>query len=72
MQLELNSDIIELNSNSTIQLNKNKIQIGRENIENLFVNMVLGKKTFKRHKFKSTHFHASSLWDGLPISILTY
>jgi hypothetical protein len=42
--LKLNSDIIELNSNSTIQLNKNEMQIARENIENLFVNMVLAKK----------------------------
>jgi len=46
-----------LNSNSTTQLNKNEMQIARENIENLFVNMVLEKKTFKRHKFKKPHFH---------------
>jgi hypothetical protein len=43
------------------------MQIARENIENLFVNMVLGKKTFKRHKFKKTHFHVSLLGNGLPI-----
>jgi len=43
------------------------MQIARENIENLFVNMVLGKKTSKRNKFKETHFHVSLLGNGLPI-----
>ncbi len=57
IEFKLNSNIIELNSNSTTQLNKNEMQIARENIENLFVNMVLEKKTFKRHKFKKPHFH---------------
>lgn len=67
LKLKLNSDIIELNSNSTIQLNKNEMQIARENIENLFVNMVLGKKTFKRHKFKKPHFHVFLVGNGLAI-----
>ncbi len=53
IELKLNSDINELNSNSTTQLNKNEMQIARENIENLFVNMVLGEKKFKDTNSKS-------------------
>jgi hypothetical protein len=41
------------------------MQIGGECIEYLLVNMMLAKKTSKRHKYEKTHFHASSLGNGL-------
>jgi hypothetical protein len=41
------------------------MQIGGECIEYLLVNMALVKKTSKRHKYEKTHFHASSLGNGL-------
>jgi hypothetical protein len=41
------------------------MQIGGECIEYLLVNMVLAKKTSKRHKYEKTHFYASSLGNGL-------
>ncbi len=44
---------------------KNGMQIGGECIEYLLVNMVLAKKTSKRHKYEKTHFHASSIGIGL-------
>jgi hypothetical protein len=47
--IELDSDLIELNLNSTkfnsnIELKKDEMQIGGEDIEILLMNMVLGKK----------------------------
>jgi hypothetical protein len=47
--IELDSDLIELNLNSTkfyskIEFKKDEMQIGGEGIENLLMNMVLGKK----------------------------
>jgi hypothetical protein len=36
------------------------MQIGKEGIQNLLMNMVLEKSTYKRHKFLKTTFHASS------------
>ncbi len=33
--------------------------------EYLLVNMVLAKKTSKIHKYEKTHFHASSLGNGI-------
>ncbi len=41
------------------------MQIGGERIEYLLVNMVLAKKTSKRHKYEKMHSHASSLGNGL-------
>jgi len=41
------------------------MQIGGECIEYLLVNMVLAKKTSKRHKYEKMHFHASSLGNEL-------
>jgi hypothetical protein len=41
------------------------MQIGGECIEYLLVNMVLAKKTSKKHKYEKTHFHAYSLGNGL-------
>ncbi len=41
------------------------MQIGGECIEYLLVNMVLPRKTSKIHKYEKTHFHASSLENGL-------
>jgi hypothetical protein len=41
------------------------MQIGGENIENMFVNMMLEKKPLKRHKSKNTSLDAlfSQKWD---------
>jgi hypothetical protein len=41
------------------------MQIGGECIEYFLVNMVLAKKTSKKHKYEKTHFHAYSLGNGL-------
>jgi hypothetical protein len=41
------------------------MQIGGECIEYLLVNMLLAKKTSKTHKYEKTHFHVSSLGNGL-------
>ncbi len=60
--IQLNCIWMQLNSSSIqqldkIQLKRNEMQIGGEGIENLFVNMGLGK----------TPFHASLLSKGLNI-----
>jgi hypothetical protein len=41
------------------------MQIGGESIENFLVNMVLGKRTFTKHKFEKTKLYASLLANGL-------
>jgi len=41
------------------------MQIGGESIEHLLVNMVLGKRTFTKHKFEKTKLYASLLGNGL-------
>jgi hypothetical protein len=41
------------------------MQIDGESIENLPVDMVLGKRTFTKHKFEKTKFYASLLEYGL-------
>jgi hypothetical protein len=41
------------------------MQIGGESIENLPMNMVLGKKKFTKQKFEKTKFYASLLGNGL-------
>jgi hypothetical protein len=53
------------------------MQIATKNIETLFVNMVLGKRTFKNHKLKKTHFHVFYLgmayqFETIQETILTY
>ncbi len=68
MKFELNSNSTKLNWQLnwiTIQLKKNEMQIGGENIENMFVNMMLEKKPLKRHKSKNTSLDAlfSQKWD---------
>jgi hypothetical protein len=37
------------------------MQTGGEFVKYLLVNMLLAKKTSKKHKYEKTHFHASSL-----------
>jgi len=70
--LECNSIKSKFNFNSIIgsrftwiQLKTNAMQIGGECIEYLLVNMLLAKKTSKTHKYEKTHFHVSSLGNGL-------
>jgi hypothetical protein len=46
-------------------LKKNELQIGGENIENMFVNMMLKKKPLKRHKSKNTSLDAYFFRNGL-------
>jgi hypothetical protein len=41
------------------------MQIGGKGIQNLLMNVALGKKTFKKQKIEKTPFHASLLWNGL-------
>jgi hypothetical protein len=41
------------------------MQIGGKSIENLPVNIVLGKRTFTKHKFEKTKFYASLLGNGV-------
>jgi hypothetical protein len=41
------------------------MQIGGENIENMFVNMMLEKKPLKRHKSKNTSLDAYLFRNGL-------
>jgi len=41
------------------------MQIGGENIENMFVNMMLKKKPLKRHKSKNTSLDAYLFRNGL-------
>jgi hypothetical protein len=48
------------------------MQIGKKDIENLIVNMVLKIKTLKRHKSKKRAFYASSLEKGLNKLQSTY
>jgi hypothetical protein len=50
-----------LNSNS---IKTNGMQIDEECIQNLLLNMVLEKKSLKKHKYKTT-FHAFSFGNGL-------
>jgi len=46
-------------------LKKNEMQIGGENIENIFENMVLEKKPLKKHRSKNTSFSAYLFRNGL-------
>jgi len=77
-ELELNSNSIQYiwiwifeSSNSItfnlnpIQLKRNGMQIDGKGIEFFFMNMVLEKKTSKKHRPKNTPFHACSLKNGL-------
>jgi len=48
-----------------IQLKKREMQIGGEDIENLFMNAMLEKKTLKRYRFEKTPFYVSLLGNGL-------
>jgi hypothetical protein len=41
------------------------MQIDGKSIENLHVNIVLGKRTFTKHKFEKTKIYASLLANGL-------
>jgi hypothetical protein len=41
------------------------MQIGGEDIENLFMNAMLEKKTLKRYRFEKTPFYVSLLGNGL-------
>jgi hypothetical protein len=41
------------------------LQIGGENIENMFVNMMLEEKPFKRHQSKNTSLDAYLFRNGL-------
>jgi hypothetical protein len=41
------------------------MQIDGECIEYLLVNMVLTKKSSKKHKYEQAYFHASSFGNGL-------
>jgi len=41
-----------------------EMQIGGENIENIFMNMVLEKKHLKKHKSKNTSFSAYLFRNG--------
>jgi hypothetical protein len=43
------------------------MQIGGENIENLFMNMMSDKNKFKNHRFKKASFHASLFGNALNI-----
>ncbi len=66
MKFELNSNSTKLNWQLNwieIQLKKNEMQIGGENIENMFVNMMLEKKPLKRHKSKNTSLDALFIQD---------
>jgi hypothetical protein len=51
---------------NSIQLKRNKIQIGETSIENLFANMLLEKK-LEKHRFEKTPFHTYWLGSGLNI-----
>jgi hypothetical protein len=59
-----NSTWNEFKLNSTIGLifnwRKMKWKLVEKVIQNLLMNMVLEKSTYKRHKFLKTTFHASS------------
>ncbi len=67
-EFELNSNSTKLNqqlNKDSIKLKKNEMQIGGENIENMFVNMMLEKKPLKRHKSKNTSLDAYLFRNGL-------
>jgi hypothetical protein len=65
--IQLNS-IQQLNENSIpIQLKRNVKQIGGKYIENLFLNMVLQKKTFIKTKLKKCFYMPFLLKNGLNI-----
>jgi hypothetical protein len=64
-QIELDSDLIELNSNSTIGLRFNWIKYKlMEKILKIYYEYDVKKKPLKTQRFETTCFHTSFLWNG--------
>jgi hypothetical protein len=67
--IEWNLNWTKFNFDSAIEFKLNQRQMGCKLLENIFKIFLwiwcLKKKTFKRHKYEKTPFHAFSFWNGL-------